>query len=73
MKRPRRFWFWFWMIWLGTFLGAEAYGLFVCDGGCTLSESIWFLQREWWPLTIGLGVLLVWLIFHFIFDKRSRS
>ena len=73
MRKPVRWRFWSWMLWLGLFLGLEAWALIDPQGGDTLSESIWFLQRQWWPLTIGLAGLLVWLIFHFIFDKRSRS
>lgn len=71
---PKKGWFWFWMLWLGTFVGAEAWALWASpDLGDTLSESIWFLQQQFWPLTIGLGVLFVFLIWHFIWDKRSRG
>ena len=71
--KPKRHWFWFWMLWLSTFVVAEAIAIFDRDGGDTLSESIWFLQRGFWPLTVGLGCLFVFLVVHFILDKRSRK
>lgn len=73
MRKPRTGWFWFWMVWLGAFVVAEAVAIIDRDPGDTLSESIWFLQRSWWPLTIGLAVLLGFLIWHFIVDRRSRK
>lgn len=60
------------MLWLGLFVGLEAWAIFDRRPGDTLSESVWFLQRSWWPLTIILAILFVFLIVHFIFDRRSR-
>lgn len=73
MRKPIRWRFWSWMVWLGVFVGLEAWAIFDPGSGDTLSESIWFLQRQFWPLTVGLGVLFVFLIVHFIFDRRSRK
>ncbi len=73
MRRPRTGWFWFWMLWISTFVVAETIAIIDTEPGDTLSESIWFLQRSWWPLTVLLAVLFVFLIVHFIFDKRSRK
>jgi hypothetical protein len=73
MGKPKRPWFWFWIMWLATFVVAETVAIFQHDPGDTLSETIWFLQRGFWPLTGGLGVLFVFLIVHFLFDKRSRK
>lgn len=73
MRKPKSKSFWFWMLWLATFVVAETIAIFDSDPGDTLSESIWFLQRSFWPLTVGLGVLFVFLIAHFIFDRRSRK
>lgn len=61
------------MGWLGFFVGLEAWAIFDSDAGDTLSEQIWFLQRQFWPLTIGLAVLFAFLIWHFIIDRRSRK
>ena len=69
----KRKWFWFWMVWIGTFVVAEGVALVDSDRGDTLSESIWFLQGQFWPLTAGLGVLFAFLIHHFIVDRRSRK
>lgn len=69
---PQKFWFWFWMSWLGVFVVAETITLLSPGRGDTLSEQVWFLQQAWWPLTILLGILFVFLIWHFIWDKRSR-
>lgn len=71
--KPKAGWFWFWMVWLGVFVGAEAWAIFDHDPGDTLSESVWFLQRGFWPLTVGLAVLFVFLVYHFIIDRRSRK
>ena len=73
MSRPRGRWFFFWMAWLGTFVVAETIAIVNPDRGDTLSESIWFLQRSWWPLTVILAVLFLFLIFHFLVDRRSRK
>jgi flagellar biosynthesis/type III secretory pathway M-ring protein FliF/YscJ len=73
MKPPRKGWFIFWMLWISTFLVAEAIAIFDRDLGDTLSESIWFLQRSWWPLTVILALLFIFLIVHFLFDSRSRK
>jgi heme/copper-type cytochrome/quinol oxidase subunit 2 len=70
---PKRPWFWFWMAWLGIFVGAETWALVDTDRGDTLSESVWFLQRSFWPLTALLVILLVFLFVHFILDRRSRK
>jgi hypothetical protein len=72
VNAPRKVWFWFWMVWLGVFVVAETWALVDTDRGDTLSESVWFLQRSWWPLTILLVILLVFLIWHFVVDRRSR-
>lgn len=69
----KRKWFWFWMVWIGTFVVAEGVALVDSDRGDTLSESIWFLQGQFWPLTAGLSVLFAFLIHHFIVDRRSRK
>jgi hypothetical protein len=61
------------MVWLGGFVGFEAWAIFSCPDECTLSASVWFLQRSWWPLTVILVVLLVFLFIHFILDRRSRK
>jgi hypothetical protein len=61
------------MVWIGVFLVAETIAIFDRDSGDTLSESIWFLQRAWSPVTAGLAVLFIFLIVHFLFDKRSRK
>lgn len=73
MRDPKRPWFWFWMVWLGIFIVAEGVAIFDQDRGDTLSESVWFLQRGFWPLTVMLAVLLLFLIVHFIVDRRSRK
>lgn len=73
MKRPRHFLFWFWIAWIGVFAGVEAWAIFTCPDTCTLSASVWFLQRSWWPLTVILAVLFIWLIWHFVIDRRSRK
>lgn len=73
MKRPRKGWFIFWMIWLSTFLVFEGIALLSPERGDTLSEQIWFLQRGFWPLTVGLAVLIGWLFYHFVIDKRTRN
>jgi hypothetical protein len=61
------------MVWLGIFIVAEGVAIFDQDRGDTLSESVWFLQRGFWPLTVMLAVLLLFLIVHFIVDRRSRK
>ena len=61
------------MVWIGAFVVAETVAILDREPGDTLSESIWFLQRSFWPLTIGLVVLFAFLIYHFIFDRRSRK
>lgn len=71
--KPKPKWFWFWMLWLGTFAGAEAWALFDSDPGDTLSEQIWFLQQQFWPLTVALAGLFTFLVVHFIIDRRSRK
>lgn len=73
MNRPKRLHFWLWMLWLGVFVGLEAWAIVNPEPGDTLSESVWFLQRQWWPLTVILAVVFVFLIVHFIFDRRSRK
>ncbi len=73
MRAPRKPWFWFWMTWVGVFIVAETVALLNPSGGDTLSESVWFLQRAWAPLTLGLSVLFVFLIVHFLVDKRGRK
>lgn len=73
MRTPKKFWFWLWMGWLGIFVVAEGIAIFDKDSGDTLSESIWFLQQAFWPLTVGLGALFAFLIVHFIVDRRSRK
>lgn len=70
MNSPKRRWFWFWMVWLGVFVGAETYAVVDRQPGDTLSESIWFLQSHFWPLTVGLAGLFGFLIWHFILDRR---
>lgn len=60
------------MAWIAAFLVLETWALIDRDRGDTLSESIWFLQRQWWPLTVILAVLFLFLIWHFVFDRRSR-
>lgn len=55
------------------FIVAEAWAIIERDPGDTLSESIWFLQQQFWPLTIGLAVLFVFLFGHFVLDRRSRK
>lgn len=61
------------MVWIGAFIVAETIAIVDRDPGDTLSESIWFLQRGFWPLTIGLAVLFAFLTYHFIIDRRSRK
>ncbi len=61
------------MAWIGVFVGVEAWAIVACADECTLSASIWFLQRQWWPLTIILLILFLFLIWHFIVDRRSRK
>lgn len=73
MRAPQRWRFWTWMAWLGFFVVFEVWAIFDRAPGDTLSESIWFLQRGFWPLTVGLGVLSVFLFVHFVLDKRSRK
>ena len=73
MRKPKSGWFWFWMVWLSMFVVAEGIAIFSPDPGDTLSESIWYLQRGFWPFSIGLAILFVFLIHHFLFDKRSRK
>ncbi len=73
MSRPKTRWFWFWMVWLGMFIVAEGAAIVQKDRGDTLSESIWFLQQGFWPLTVGLAVLFGFLIVHFVVDRRSRK
>lgn len=71
--KPKRLYFWLWMGWLGFFVGLETYAILDRDPGDTLSESIWFLQRSFWPVTIVIVVLLVFLFIHFVLDRRSRK
>lgn len=71
--KPKRPWFIAWMLWLSTFIILELVAILSPDRGDTLSESIWFLQRGFWPLTIILAVLFVFLFVHFILDRRSRK
>lgn len=71
--KPVRWRFWVWMLWLAVFVGLEAWAIFDRQPGDTLSESIWFLQRQWWPLTFALAILIVFLFIHFIVDRRSRK
>ncbi len=71
--KPRKPWFWFWMVWLGMFVVAEGVAILQPLSGDTLSESVWFLQQGWPPLTFGLAGLFLFLVVHFLFDKRSRK
>ncbi len=73
MKKPKRPWFIAWLLWLTTFIVLETIAIANPDRGDTLSESVWFLQRSFWPLTIILAVLFVFLFVHFILDRRSRK
>ncbi len=70
--KPKSRWFWFWMVWVAMFVVAESVAIVQNDSVDTLSESIWFLQRGFWPVTVGLAVLFGFLIVHFIVDRRSR-
>lgn len=73
MRKPVKWRFWVWMSWLAAFLVLEGWALIDRTPGDTLSESIWFLQTRFWPLTVGLAVLIGWLFYHFVIDKRSRG
>lgn len=33
----------------------------------TLSETVWALERWWWPLRVGVALFLGDLILHFLF------
>jgi hypothetical protein len=72
-RKPKSLWFWIWMAWLGAFAGLEAWAIIDQDPGDTLSETIWFLQGQWAGLTYGLAALFVFLIAHFIIDRRARG
>lgn len=76
-------WSAYWLYWflalLVSFLGPELYALVTGHGENTLSAQVWKLEGlapgqhvwQWTALHVliggGLGLLFVWLIFHFVF------
>jgi len=59
----------FWWIWFFTFAAIELTAVFVRHRqGDTLSE-FWWAKGTFWGLRILMGVALVWLIYHFLFNR----
>lgn len=69
LKSP---WPWLWAGWILYFLVVEFWAILDSDPDDTLSEHVWTLINA--SSFIGFMVvgLLVWLIFHFVWERRGK-
>ncbi len=59
---------WFWITWATAFFVVEMHAIIWRVPMGTLSEQLWFLRdhsRGWFSLSIAL---LIWSIYHFVFE-----
>ena len=69
VSRLQRVFTWAWGLWIGLFLVIEGLALANRRKGDTLSEHVWWARgRAKWPVRLGIGGLLAWLAYHFLWQ-----
>jgi hypothetical protein len=59
-----------WAIWIVYFLAVETIAILDKDRGDTLSEHVWAIVRSSSFAWFMVGGLLIWLVYHFLFEGR---
>lgn len=74
MTRPRINWRspwpWLWSAWLLAFVVIETWAILDKDPDDTLSEHVWTLMNASSFITFSVVMLLVWLLYHFVWERR---
>lgn len=65
-------WPWLWVAWILMFLVIEFWAIFDDDPDDTLSEHVWSLMNMSSFIAFAVVTLLVWLIYHFVWERRGR-
>ena len=68
-KRP---WVYLWIFWIGLFFAIEIPAILNDDSGDTLSEHVWATIKLGSFFWFAVAALLVWLIYHFLWEGRNR-
>lgn len=69
LKTP---WPWLWMAWIAMFLVIEFWAIIDDDPNDTLSEHVWSLMNVSSFIGFAVVSLLVWLIYHFVYERRGK-
>ena len=76
MKKPRinwkKPWVYLWIIWIGMFLVLEFFAIVNDTPDDTLSEHVWSLMNASSFIGFSVVALLVWLIYHFVYERRGK-
>jgi hypothetical protein len=73
MTEPKSALTWAWLFWALAFFAIEAYALYNGTPGDTLSGYVWRWARGAWWRKGTLVVVLLWLIYHFVFQPLMPS
>ena len=65
-------WPYLWAVWILYFLVVEFAAIFNDSPDDTLSEHVWTLMNASSFITFAVVSLLVWLIYHFVWERRGR-
>ena len=76
MAKPRFRWDtpypYLWIGWIVSFLVIEFVAIADSDPDDTLSEHVWTLMNASSFIGFAVVSLLVWLIYHFVWERRGR-
>lgn len=70
LKRP---WIWLWAAWLALFLIIEGIAITNSEADDTLSEQVWTLMSASSFVKFSVAALLIWLLYHFLWEGRFRK
>lgn len=66
-------WTWLWVGWVLIFFAIEIPAILNDEPGDTLSEHVWGLISLGSFFLFAIGALLVWLLYHFLWEGRNRK
>ena len=69
-KKP---WVWLWIAWGVLFFAIEIPAILNRDSGDTLSEHVWGLINLGSFFWFAVAAVLVWLLYHFLWEGRNRK
>lgn len=69
----RRPWIWLWIAWIVAFLVIETVAIVNSEPDDTLSEQVWSLMSSSSFVWFAVVALLIWLLYHFVWEGRNRK